>query len=102
VTHHFPSHQSCHPDFHDDKLTPCYGNRFDASFTTQTALWIHGHTHRSVNYRIGDSAKQCRVVANPRGFPFWDGLLPGEWENKEFRDDLLVVPDTKGLWGVIG
>jgi predicted phosphodiesterase len=28
-------------------------------------LWIHGHVHRSSDYRLG----RCRVVCNPAGFP---------------------------------
>jgi predicted phosphodiesterase len=28
------------------------------------ALWIHGHTHVSQDYRIGNT----RVICNPRGY----------------------------------
>lgn len=62
---------------------------------------VHGHTHSSVNFRLGDSKRQCRVVANPRGFPFWQGLFEGQFENKAFRDDLLVGQDEKGHWSVL-
>jgi UDP-2,3-diacylglucosamine pyrophosphatase LpxH len=30
----------------------------------QIAIWIHGHTHRPENYRIGNT----QVIANPRGY----------------------------------
>lgn len=29
------------------------------------ALWVHGHIHRSLDYRVGGT----RVVCNPRGYP---------------------------------
>ena len=28
-------------------------------------LWIHGHTHVALDYRVGE----CRVVCNPLGYP---------------------------------
>jgi Icc-related predicted phosphoesterase len=40
-------------------------------------LWIHGHTHTSFDYMIGDT----RVVANPHGYP---------GENEEFNPSVIV------------
>ncbi len=34
-------------------------------------LWLHGHTHHNVDYRVGDT----RVVSNQRGYP--DQPVPG-------------------------
>jgi len=30
----------------------------------QIKLWIHGHTHESFDYMVGDT----RIVCNPRGY----------------------------------
>ena len=43
------------------------------------ALWIHGHTHESFDYRIG----KTRIVCNPRGYA-------STAENKKFRPDFTV------------
>ena len=32
---------------------------------TQPKLWLHGHTHHSWNYNIGNTQIHC----NPRGYP---------------------------------
>lgn len=69
VTHHAPSHLSI--DFSR------YGQT-DANFAyysdlsefildnEQIVAWIHGHTHRSSDYMIGNT----RVVSNPRGYVY--------------------------------
>lgn len=62
VTHHAPSVSS---------LDPAYGvNCFSAAFASDlrrlmryAALWIHGHTHCSCDYKN----KHCRVICNPAG-----------------------------------
>lgn len=45
-------------------------------------MFIHGHTHSSVDLKIGE----CRIITNPRGYPKSDGTL----ENKEFNDYFFV------------
>ena len=68
VIHHLPSFQSVHEDYRGSD-----GNDF---FATEMSDWIldmkkppklivHGHTHRRMDYMIGDT----RVVCNPRGYP---------------------------------
>ena len=68
VMHHLPSFQSVHEDYkHSD------GNDF---FATELSHWIldmakppklivHGHTHRKMDYMIGNT----RVICHPRGYP---------------------------------
>lgn len=46
------------------------------------ALWVHGHTHMSVDYMVGS----CRVVSNPRGYR--EG--GDSFENKAFDPGLIV------------
>ena len=69
VTHHAPSPRSI------QGRTPGVA---DASFASdlekmieryRPSLWVHGHLHRAVDYRVGGT----RVVCNPRGYegPDW-------------------------------
>ena len=43
----------------------------------RAAVWIHGHTHTSFDYRI----QGTRVVCNPRGYPL---RRQGGFENPGF------------------
>jgi predicted phosphohydrolase len=66
VTHHTPSILSLDPKFRPHPLAPGYASQLDKVVAASpAALWIHGHSHRSVDYRIGET----RVVANQRGYP---------------------------------
>lgn len=79
VTHHLPSPRSTHQKYTGSPL-----NRFflatmsleleQLMFDRKPALWVHGHTHETCDYRVGVT----RVVCNPRGYdgheinPAWD------------------------------
>lgn len=66
VTHHAPSPRSGNPVFADDPLTPAFiSNLEHFILERRPALWLHGHTHFGVDYRISDT----RIVCNPRGYP---------------------------------
>jgi predicted phosphodiesterase len=66
VTHHLPSERSIAPKFKKSSL-----NRFfafpcdDLIASARPALWLHGHTHGSCDYKHGDT----RIVCNPMGYP---------------------------------
>ena len=65
VTHFAPSLQSIHPRFADSPINPCFVSDLATQIERwQPALWLHGHTHDSFDYRIGAT----RVLANPRGY----------------------------------
>jgi Icc-related predicted phosphoesterase len=50
--------------------------------SARPALWLHGHTHGSCDYKLGDT----RVVCNPMGYP-------GEVsEYTKLTIDLMEVP----------
>lgn len=68
VIHHLPSFASVHEEYRNSS-----GNDF---FATELSLKIldmkkppklivHGHTHRRMDYMLGDT----RVICNPRGYP---------------------------------
>jgi predicted phosphodiesterase len=83
VTHHAPSPQSIHPRFAQSLLNPCFVS--DAERLLQggrAALWIHGHTHDSFDYRVDGT----RVLCNPRGYSK-DGVI----ENARFEPGLTVT-----------
>lgn len=65
VTHHAPSARSLAPEATTDWLSAAYASDLDPLIeASQARLWIHGHTHRPVDYRIGAT----RVLSNPRGY----------------------------------
>jgi len=63
VTHHLPSMQSVADRFKTSMLSACFSSNLDAMFG-RSALWIHGHTHDSLDYM----QKGTRVLCNPRGY----------------------------------
>jgi predicted phosphodiesterase len=79
VTHHAPSWQSVNEQHRGGLLNAAYVNRLD-EMVEQITLWIHGHTHYSFDYQIGDGT----VVCNPRGY------YPRHL-NKDFNVNLVVT-----------
>jgi Icc-related predicted phosphoesterase len=66
VTHHAPSARSLNPCFAGDPINGAYATDLEELIlAAEPALWIHGHTHFSVDYRLGAT----RVVSNQRGYP---------------------------------
>ena len=66
VTHHAPSPPSVDPRFAGDPLSPSFVSDMTGLIErTAPALWIHGHTHHPVDYRIGST----RVVSHQWGYP---------------------------------
>ena len=63
VTHHAPSARSLKK--HEAVMLgdAAYASHLD-HLVVKADLWIHGHTHVPVDYRIGDG----RVLSNPRGY----------------------------------
>lgn len=82
VTHFAPSVQSIHPQYNAPSLAvvnPYFCNRDEGTISKlNPKLWIHGHTHASMDYVY----EGCRVVCNPRGY---------RRENREFDPGKVVV-----------
>ena len=82
ATHHYPSANSVPHRFDDDPLTPAFSSRLEWLIEKyQPALWVHGHTHDSFDYNIGNT----RVICNPAGYD--------HEPNPDFRWDLVVEID---------
>jgi len=80
ITHHAPSILSIAERYRDDKMSAAFASCLDGLILARSpALWIHGHTHNSSDYRLGGT----RVVCNPRGDPRRD-------PNERFDPKLLV------------
>lgn len=82
VTHHAPSPRSIEPRYRDSPLSACFASRADHLLQGGRArMWIHGHMHHSVDYRVGGT----RIVSNPRGY-----AKDGQNENPRFDPDFIV------------
>ena len=65
VTHHAPSARCVAPRYRAAPLNPCFASRLDPLIERfQPALWVHGHTHTSMDFLIGTT----RVLCNPKGY----------------------------------
>lgn len=65
VTHHAPSTRSIDPRYAGSRANAAYASDLTEMIgTSGAALWLHGHTHQSCDYRVGDT----RVVSNPHGY----------------------------------
>ena len=79
ITHHAPSRRSIHPRFARDPLPPGYAPHLEVIIVRfRPALWVHGHVHQAVDFRIG----RTRALANPRGYD--------KAEAVDFVPDLVV------------
>lgn len=79
VTHHLPSYQSIDPAYTTSLLRGAYATDLDNFILERKPrLWMHGHTHTSHDYMLGDT----RVVCNSLGYP-------GD-ENKDYIKDLVI------------
>ena len=82
ITHHAPSPGSIHPRFADSMLNACFVSPAEHLLDARrVALWIHGHTHDSFDYRVNGT----RVVCNPRGY-----AKDGVNENAAFNPLLTI------------
>ena len=94
VTHHYPNKRSTSPKFTDDEMNVVFGSHMPDELVQQAGLWIHGHVHNSVDYRIGDDKRYTRVISNPRGYDNW----AHDPENYRFDSGYLVSQLPDGNW----
>ena len=65
-THHAPHRRSVAAQFDGDLLSAAFVSHLPELIEGPNApdLWVHGHTHAALDYRVG----KCRVVCNPLGY----------------------------------
>jgi predicted phosphodiesterase len=75
VTHHAPSRLSIPPFHLGSPLNAAFVSDLDEIIAdSRVALWVHGHTHENVDYRIA----RTRVLSNQGGYAARPGkVLPG-------------------------
>lgn len=65
ATHHAPSLLSVSVHHREHLLSAAYASDLEEFIVeTRPDIWVHGHIHSTLDYRIG----QTRVVCNPRGY----------------------------------
>lgn len=81
VTHHLPSRRSIAPRYRHSPLN-CFFlcDQEELIVERRPALWLHGHTHSSVDRQIGST----RIACNPFGYAVAGGL------NSGFIDRLVI------------
>lgn len=85
ISHYLPSYQSVPERFKED-LGNCIFVAEDAEIVIdehQPELWLHGHTHDSNDYLLGNT----RVVSNPKGrwYSDFNGL------NAKYNNELILT-----------
>jgi hypothetical protein len=64
VTHHLPHRRSFHRKYEGSGLNPSFASDLSDLMGPSVSLWIHGHTHESLDYVVNGT----RVVCYPRGY----------------------------------
>ena len=62
MTHFAPSFRSIHPQYAKDRISGYFASNLEHLMGFE-GVWIHGHTHSSFDYQMGDT----RVICNPIG-----------------------------------
>lgn len=71
ATHHMPSYLLCHPRFGTEANGGFASDCESLIFTYKPDVWIHGHTHDTIDEMMGNT----RIVCNPAGYR-------GEWQTE--------------------
>ena len=86
ITHHAPGGDSVPLRYKTNLLSAAYASDL-SHLMGKATLWIHGHIHDSVDYRLGGEATgTTRVVSNPRGYLHKNG----GYENPYFNPCFVV------------
>jgi len=75
ITHHAPSKKSIHENYNGNVWNDCFASDLE-SLMAGVDLWVHGHTHSSLDYFVG----KTQVVCNPKGY-----FTEYGFENHEFN-----------------
>jgi hypothetical protein len=91
VTHHLPSQRCVAPQWAGHPLNPFFVCELDALIQERRpAIWIHGHTHDSVDVRVGET----RILCNPFGYPRTCGRFVEEARERK-PDPRCAIPSRQ-------
>jgi Icc-related predicted phosphoesterase len=80
LSHHLPSPKSTHPMFAGSDINRFFvSDETDLILDKKPRLWVHGHTHLTCDYTLGET----RVVCSPYGYPQerkWTRYISAEFE----------------------
>lgn len=80
MTHHLPSRKSVAGRYADNQYNAGYASNLDDLVEgSEAVLWLHGHSHVSMDYMIGGT----RIINNPRGYVGYE-------ENPDFNPNLII------------
>ena len=79
ITHHAPSTRSIAPQYVGSPINVYFACDLDRLLNRGPRLWIHGHMHDSLDYKI----RKTRVICNPFGYA-------GAGVNAGFRESLVL------------
>jgi predicted phosphodiesterase len=86
ISHFAPTRLSISPLFESSPINASFVSDLEDRIKAwQPALWLHGHTHGSFDYRVGNT----RVICNARGY-----AKNGINENPEFSSAYVIDLDT--------
>lgn len=86
ITHHAPVISSIPYRYLTDELTPSFASDLEDLINNNAIdIWIHGHIHDSMDYKI----RNTRILCNPRGYARLRKRTVAE-ENHEFNPNLIV------------
>lgn len=88
ITHFLPSFKSIHYKYMNyGQIIKTFASDLDYIIKDyKPNIWIHGHTHCSLDYKI----ENTRVICNPRGHAYND-----KYENIDFNDSLVIDTDIE-------
>lgn len=91
VTHHAPHRGSLSALYASDWVSGAFVSELPDQFFEVPVLWVHGHTHISFDYKVGN----CRVLCNPRGYMI--GRNKATPENDQFDPALVIETHLTSL-----
>lgn len=87
VTHHLPSKMSVVERYKNQLLSACFASELDHLFG-KMQMWIHGHTHDSIDYEVNET----RVICNPRGYQRYSSGVENFYFNPNFVVEVVPNP----------
>jgi Icc-related predicted phosphoesterase len=83
ITHHLPSYKSINEKYASYRANHCFASHKNYIIKRLSPnLWIHGHTHTSVDYTIrNNQGFDSRIICNPKGY---------HNENSSFNPSLVI------------